>query len=38
MARLGRVQLREADTAFDDAMQQVMGRLQSSTPPGVAQA
>jgi hypothetical protein len=32
MARLGRVQLREADTAFDDAMQQVMGRLQS-TPP-----
>jgi hypothetical protein len=38
MARLGRVQLREADTAFDDAMQQVMGRLQSSTPPGVANA
>jgi hypothetical protein len=38
MARLGKVQLREADTAFDDAMQQVMGRLQSSTPPGVASA
>jgi hypothetical protein len=38
MARLGRVQLREADTAFDDAMHQVIGRLKSSTPPGIAQA
>ncbi|QSX77542.1 DUF1631 family protein [Agrilutibacter solisilvae] len=36
MARLGRVQLREADTAFDDAMQQVMGRLKSSAPPGAS--
>ena len=32
MARLGRVQLREADTAFDDAMQQVMGRLKAQRP------
>lgn len=38
MARLGRVQLREAGTAFDDAMQQVMGRLQTSTVPGTSVA
>ena len=36
MARLGRVQLREAGTAFDDAMQQVMGRLQTSAAPGTS--
>lgn len=30
MAKLGKVQLREADNAFEDAMHQVVGRLQSS--------
>jgi hypothetical protein len=30
MARQGRLQLRQADTAFEDAMHQIMGRLQSS--------
>jgi hypothetical protein len=30
MAKQGRLQLRQADTAFDDAMHQIMGRLQSS--------
>lgn len=30
MARLGRVQLREANTAFDDAMHQVMGKLKAT--------
>lgn len=30
MARLGKVQLREADNAFEDAMHQMMGRLKSS--------
>jgi hypothetical protein len=29
MAKQGRLQLRQADTAFDDAMHQIMGRLQS---------
>lgn len=33
MARLGRLQLREADTAFDDAMHHVMGKLKASVPP-----
>ncbi|HEV8695976.1 MAG TPA: DUF1631 family protein [Lysobacter sp.] len=32
MARLGRLQLREAGTAFDDAMHQVMGRLKATAP------
>ncbi len=31
MAKLGKVQLREADTAFEDAMHQVIGRLKSGT-------
>jgi len=30
MAKQGRLQLRQADTAFEDAMHQIMGRLQSS--------
>jgi len=29
-AKQGRLQLRQADTAFEDAMHQIMGRLQSS--------
>jgi hypothetical protein len=33
MARLGRVQLREADTAFDDAMHHVMGKLKATVVP-----
>ncbi|HEU0305369.1 MAG TPA: DUF1631 family protein, partial [Lysobacter sp.] len=33
MERLGRVQLREAGTAFDDAMHQVMGKLKAVAPP-----
>lgn len=32
MARLGKLQLREGDTAFDDAIQHVMGRLKAATP------
>ena len=32
MAKLGRVQLREANTAFDDAMHQVMGKLKATVP------
>jgi hypothetical protein len=32
MARLGRLQLREAGTAFDDAMHQVMGKLKAVAP------
>ncbi len=32
MARIGRLQLREAGTAFDDAMQQVMGKLKAAVP------
>jgi hypothetical protein len=32
MAFLGRVQLREAGTAFDDAMHQVMGKLKAVAP------
>jgi hypothetical protein len=50
MARLGRLQLRETGTAFEDAMHQVMGKLKVSTaatgadsvvegsPPGIATA
>jgi hypothetical protein len=38
MARLGRLQLREADTAFDDAMHQVMGRLKAVAPAPVSPA
>ena len=38
MARLGRLQLREADTAFDDAMHQVMGRLKAAAPAPVSPA
>jgi len=37
MTKVGRLQLREADTAFEDAMHQVMGRLKSSVPPGKPQ-
>lgn len=33
MAKLGKVQLRGADNAFEDAMHQVVGRLQSSVVP-----
>ena len=33
MAKLGKVHLREADTAFEDAMHQVMGRLKSGIQP-----
>jgi hypothetical protein len=33
MAKLGTVQLREADTAFEDAMHQVIGRLQTAAVP-----
>jgi hypothetical protein len=33
MAKLGRLQLREAGTAFDDAMHQVMGKLKATVPP-----
>jgi hypothetical protein len=29
MAKIGRVQLRPAGSAFDDALQQMMGRLQT---------
>jgi PIN domain nuclease of toxin-antitoxin system len=36
MARLGRLQLREADTAFDDAMHQVMGKLKAVAPAPVS--
>lgn len=32
LAKLGRLVLREADTAFEDAMYQVVGRLRSETP------
>ncbi|GAB3351352.1 DUF1631 domain-containing protein [Lysobacter tyrosinilyticus] len=32
MAKLGRLQLREGDTAFDDAMHQVMGKLKAAAP------
>jgi hypothetical protein len=32
MAKLGRLQLREAGTAFDDAMHQVMGKLKATVP------
>lgn len=32
MAREGRLQLREGDTAFDDAMHQMMGRLKAAAP------
>lgn len=38
MAREGRLQLREGDTAFDDAMHQMMGRLRASTPTADAEA
>ena len=39
MAQLGRLQLREGNTAFDDALHQVMGRLKSTTPaPEMAEA
>jgi len=38
MAFLGRVQLREAGTAFDDAMQQVMGKLKAVVPSPAGQA
>jgi len=38
MAKLGRLQLREAGTAFDDAMHQVMGKLKATTPPGESAA
>lgn len=34
MCAQGRMKLREADTAFDDAMQQMLGRLQAATPVG----
>jgi hypothetical protein len=34
MARLGKLQLREADNAFEDAMHQMLGRLQSSAVSG----
>ena len=34
MAKLGQAQLREADTAFEDAMHQVVGRLKSAMPAG----
>ena len=36
MARLGRVQLREGNTAFDDAMHQVMDKLKASVPATTA--
>ena len=32
MCAQGRMKLREADTAFDDAMHQMLGRLQAATP------
>ncbi|GAB3093538.1 DUF1631 domain-containing protein [Lysobacter terrae] len=32
MAKLGRVQLRETGSAFDDAMHQVMGKLKATAP------
>jgi hypothetical protein len=32
MAKLGRLQLRETGTAFDDAMHQVMGKLKATAP------
>lgn len=38
MAFLGRVQLREAGTAFDDAMHQVMGKLKAVAPTAAGQA
>jgi hypothetical protein len=38
MAMLGRVQLREGNTAFDDAMHQVMGKLKAVAPAGSGQA
>ncbi|QNP40750.1 DUF1631 family protein [Lysobacter solisilvae (ex Woo and Kim 2020)] len=38
MARLGRVQLREAETAFDDAIHQVMGKLKATLAPTAAAA
>lgn len=34
LAKLGQLVLREADTAFEDAMYQVAGRLRSQTPNG----
>jgi hypothetical protein len=37
MARLGRVQLREADTAFDDAIHQVMGKLKATLAPATTE-
>jgi hypothetical protein len=33
MAKLGTVQLREADNAFEDAMHQMVGRLKTATQP-----
>ena len=33
MFKLGKVQLREADNAFEDAMHQMVGRLKSATQP-----
>ena len=38
MAFLGRVQLREAGTAFDDAIHQVMGKLKAVVPNSAGQA
>lgn len=38
MARLGRLQLRGANTAFDDAMHQVMGKLKASAPASTGPA
>ena len=38
MARLGRLQLREANTAFDDAMHQVMGKLKAVAPASLSAA
>ena len=34
MAKLGKVQLREADNAFEDAMHHMVGRLKSATQAG----
>lgn len=36
MARAGRLQLREGDTAFDDAIHQVMGKLKTAAPAPAA--
>lgn len=38
MAQLGRLQLREANTAFDDAIHQVMGKLKAVAPAPVSAA